>query len=206
MTKKKRIMLASLGMLLLLSLVTYGYARWLRPSASSSITTDALSERAQEFVQSQQRETGSSWSQIQLEDASGSGSLAPSTLQETPCFFVNLPFAIRSVVAREADDCVLQARVISPAAKLTITATPLAGRLEDDSAVKMRQTFTEIYTVEPFETTLFPDSRTFVDDASVSFFTVKDGLMLAVIFSETNDHQRILHESLPQLLEVLMVY
>ncbi len=204
MTKRSVRVMTVVGLTLAV-LVFFGVRAW-QSSQQSRITVGTLSDRAQEFVQAQQKSSSSSWSTVVLESATPSAQSQSLALQETPCFSVNLPFSIRSVVTRTPEDCAVQVRVISPAAKLTISVLPLSGPLSDDSAVKMRTTFTDKYTRVPFETTLFPQSMTFSESDGISFFTVKDDKLVAIIFSETNDQERILIDSLPKLLEVLMVY
>jgi len=170
------------------------------------VTTGELSDRAQEFVATQRSDVGTDWQAKQLEPIEALAVQPPSTLQETPCFSINLPLKIRTVYRREPEECALQIRLMSPAAKLTISTKPLTTPLLEDAGVSMREIVTEIYTVEDFTTSFFSPSRTYSDPQGISFFAEKDGQLLAVIFSETNDQEKILAQSLPKVLEVLMVY
>lgn len=175
-------------------------------STEGSISVGALSERGRQFVDAQRSDPASSWQAKQLEPTESLAVQPPSQLQETPCFSLNIPFPIRSVQTREPHDCVLQIRLTSPAAKLTVSMQLYDGTLENNPDVHMREVVTETYTPEEFQSDFFKESKTFSEPEGVHFFAMNKNYLLAVIFSETNDQEKILSESLPKVLEALMIY
>lgn len=191
---------------LVVVLVLVAGLRSINATVNGTIVVDELSQRAKEFVEAQRRDTASSWQSKQLEPTDQLPVKVPSTLQETPCFSLEITLPIRSVYPREQTDCVVMARLTSPAAKLTVSVQPFAGTLREYADVNMRAVMTDTYQPAVFETDSFTDSTTFTDSQGVSFFALSSGQLIAVIFSETNDREKILAESLPKILEALMVY
>lgn len=172
---------------------------------NSQITVGMLSERAQEFVETQRLDPASSWKSQQLQPVEAVAAAKPNQFQKTPCFSITIPLPIRTVYTIEQAECSIQVRLLSPAAKLTILVESFAKPMSEHSAVQLRETVVETYTLEPFVSEHFAVSKTFSDPDGVSFFAQLDGKLVVVVFSETNDQEKILSESLPKVLEALMI-
>lgn len=200
---KKRLYVAGIVVVSVVAVALYLSGR---EGVAKNIAVGSLSNRAQEFLNSQRTSPESVWQNQQLEPVEALTDTRPSSLQQTPCFSIDVRLPIRTVYPRAEEACDMQIRLTSPAAKLTISSTPISGPLDENSAVHMRMVTTDVYKQEDFVSAHFPESLTFSDPQGISFFALREGKMLAVIFSETNDQEKILSESLPSILETLTVY
>jgi hypothetical protein len=178
----------------------------LNGSRTGTITVDALSERSRLFVDGQRaQDTTSPWQATQLENTDQEPASNSLVEQKTPCFTIEVPFPTKTVYPRQPDDCIVQARLLSPGAKLTIAIEPIDRPISDHSAIVMREKVTDQYQKVSFQNEAFPESRVYSGIESVSFFGVREGKLVEVVFSETNDQQQIVELYLPQLLETLKV-
>lgn|GEM_PF-1818370 len=172
-----------LGILILLGWKLFSY------QAIGRITTDQLSQRAQEFVVGQRRDGDNDWRQKQLTQPATTSQ--PNQIQfATPCFTLTLPYKVRSPkTSIEPDGCHFSAQIISPAARLAIWARPLVGIFQEDSGIVFRRSQPQIYQEFSFSSVVFDQVILFVSTDQLTLFALKDQAFFTYAFSEVQATQ-----------------
>ncbi len=171
---------------------------------SGKISKDTLSDRAQEFIQSEQQNSNSIWKNKTV-TTSETPPASKITTVETACFSITLPVPIRSVEKNNVEDCLVTLRIISPPSRLTISLTPLSVPLKEHSAIVMRDANHETYTPIEFTSDLYAQSKVYSDPQGLGFFAEINHQLLSVVFSETADQEKIIRQTLLEVLTAIQI-
>lgn len=171
---------------------------------SGKVSKDTLSNRAQEFILSEQQNSNSIWKNKTVTTAE-TPPISKITKAETNCFSLALSIPVRSVEKINTAECLVTLRISSPPSRLTISLTPLDVPLEDHSAIVMRDATQETYSPLEFSTELYSQYKVYSDPQGVGFFAEVDNQLLSVVFSETADQAKIIQQTLSEVLIAMQI-
>lgn len=160
----------------------FGTIFWLRSQKKLLEEKPHISERSEEFIQSQKSQSGSIWQEY---DPVGKGEEGANEFQAifTSCFTSDLPTRARSIKKQEDEKgCLVTSTIDEPSGFITISLkfVPQLTSLEEDTGVALRMREDTTYTFDDsfFENT--KNSRTFYSQNEITYFRLEDSTLLVI--------------------------
>lgn len=174
---------------------------WLKQQAQGTVTVDALSIRAQEFITKNSSQGTGIWSEVRIKNASASADVISDVTITTPCFTVKIPFAmVNQTEESVADRCTVRTKVLSPMGQLVI-ASYQSEDFDQDAGIVMRRKNPETYQEHPLQVPNFAHAALFVGTESITVFVGNTGKMITVAVSSLSQPDQFPIDQLTALLE-----
>lgn len=199
-TKKAAILLMVFTSVVILVILTHNKLK----NQQYPITTDALSDRAKEFIANQNADGAGLWQSRRLSSDTDSPAPASVSAVVTDCFSLSLPFSVyNSTVENSIPSCRWQATVVKPRAHFVIGIK--RGSLAEDSGILLRDSRPDHYHKMILETSAPRRAVVFQNEEEITLFLESTPYLMTLALTDIATPDSLSKQDLETLIESITI-
>lgn len=164
--------------------------------------TSNLSQRAEEFISNEKKSGSGTWSEAQLTENTDTNIFPEGTVITTDCFAFTLPFKSEKHKEELTNGrCVFTARVVSPPARLVVSAYTAHGEFEEDTGIVLRRNDTKKYKELRVASKTHPGALGFMESEGAAVYGYQNGTIFTISFASMQQPERLQWERVAELVD-----